>query len=116
MELVVDNGGSVKLDTGAQDGVGSSRGLSKGGDGLSNLVERELDVATVGTGHLVLGLVTQDNDAGRGRTGWLSSDQSAGGLGNRGVDTTAKTTVGRGDNVNIALVLERSSLGVLVDA
>ena len=78
-ELVVDDSGGVELDAGGLDGVGSSTGLSEGGDGLSDLVEGQLDITTVGTGHLVLGLVAQDNDARRSA---VSSDQAAGSLGN----------------------------------
>lgn len=111
----------VKLDAALDDGVSNGAGISEGGDVLADLVEAEGQVLAERTAKLSLALLAQNNKLGAlGAVGSASGraklqELSLGTLGDRRVDTTAKTLV-RGDNdEELAPALRGNGLGVLED-
>lgn len=108
-EVVVDD-----LDAGVVGGqqsdlVGNGLGISEGRDVLADVGEAQNQVVGVGTGQLGLGLLAENNDVGVGEL----LEDTAGGLAQTGVDTTAKTLVGAGDDEQSLLVVKSLGLGLL---
>lgn len=108
-ELVVDdlNAGIVGRQEG--DLVGNSLGIGESGDVLADVGEAHHDGAGAGTRQLSLGLVAENHDVGIG--GALESPAS--GLAETGVDTTAETLVGAGNDEQSLLILEGLGFGLL---
>ena len=108
LEFVVDNLSSIEFDTFRLDQISNGGSFSEARDILTNLVEGDNEVVTSETTKLGLGLITQNNQI-RFR---LFVDQTAGGLGDTDVNTTAQTTVRRcGNEKGLAFF---SSLGFSV--
>ena len=82
--------------------------VGKGRSVLAHTSEAHDNALLVGSGELSLGLLTKDNDVGIG----LILDHATGGLAETGMDTTAETLVGAGDDVQSLLVLEGLGLSV----
>lgn len=95
----------VELRAALSDVVGDDGGISKGRNIFADLVEGDEEVFGVHTRELALALVSENDNLGVGIAG---CDESASVLGNRGVDTTAETTVARNDNNELLAFLGRS--------
>lgn len=80
--------------------VGNGLSIGEGGNILADLREAEDDVLTVGTTELGLGLLSEDDEISTG----VLCQQATSGLAETGVDTTAKTLIGAGDDVESLLV------------
>lgn len=93
------------------DLVGNGLGIGEGGDILADVGEAENHSIGVGSGQLGLGLLAENDDV---RVGVLL-ENTASSLAQTGVDTTAKTLVGAGDDQQSLLVVERLGLGLLED-
>lgn len=91
--------------------VGDGLRIREGRNVLADTEEAEGDVLGVGTGELGLGLLTDNNDIAVG----LFEEETASSLGERGVNTTAEALVGRGDDEQSLLVVQRLGLGVVED-
>lgn len=107
-ELVVDDLDAVVLLRERCDLIGDQRSVGEGRDGLTDTSEVDLDVAGVGTRHLRLGLLTDNNEVGIG----VGSEHATGVLAQSGVDATAKTFVGAGDDNQSLLVALLGNLGL----
>lgn len=108
-ERVVDDANAGVILGQESDLVGNGLGIGEGGDVLADVGEAQNDVLGVGTGERSLGLLTENSNVGVGVRG----QNTAGGLAQTGVDTTAKTLVGAGNNQKNLLVLQRLGLGLL---
>lgn len=91
--------------------VGNGLGIGEGGDVLADIGEAQEDIVGGDTGQLGLGLVTENDDIGVG----IGLQNAASGLAQTGVDTTAKTLVGAGNDQQSLLVLQGLGLGLLED-
>jgi hypothetical protein len=101
VEFVVDNLSVIELEVGLANDINNGRGFLEGGDTLTNLIEGDGNVLTDSTTQLGLGLVTNNNEVRFGG----SQDNSAGSLGDTGVDTTTETTIGRsGDKERLGII------------
>lgn len=108
----------VVLEALGLDLVGDRERVVEGRDRLSDLGEGEHEsLGAVATGHLLLGLLAERDDADVLAGALALLDVLAGGLADRRVDTTAEATVRRGDNVEdlLDLGLGLGSLGLLKD-
>lgn len=111
----------VELDAALDDLVSDGAGIGEGGNILANLVEREGKVVGKGTTKLSLGLLAKNDDSralgalcrASGLTKLL--ELGLGALGDRGVDTTAKTLVGGDNDEELTATLGGDGLGVLED-
>lgn len=112
-ELVVDNLDAVVLLWESGDLIGDQRSVGEGRDGLSDTSEVDLDVLGVRTRHLRLGLLADNDKVGIG----VDGEHAAGVLAESGVDSTAKTFVGAGNDNQSLLValLGKFGLGLLED-
>ena len=114
--LSIDEGVVHNLDAGVVGGqhsdlIGNGLGFSEGRDILADVGEAHDDLVGVGSGKLSLGLLTEDDDIGVG----VIREKSASSLAETGVDTTAETLVGAGNNEQSLLVLEGLGFGTLED-
>lgn len=107
-ELVVDDLDAVVLLWESGDLIGDQRSVGEGRDGLSDTSEVDLDVAGVGTSHLGLGLLANNDEVGTG----VGSEHATGVLAQSGVDSTAKTFVGAGNDNQSLLVALLGNLGL----
>lgn len=120
-EIRKTKGGTARLvefKLGRLDLVGDGEGVAESRDRLSDLREREVEVVgTVSTGHLLLGLLAEGDDADLLALALTGLDVLLGGLGDGRVDTTAETTVGRSDDVEdlLDLGLGLGGLGLVED-
>jgi hypothetical protein len=108
----------VEFELGSLDLVGDGESVTEGRDRLSDLREGEVEVVgTVSTSHLLLGLLSESDDTDLLSLTLSVFDILPGSLGDRRVDTTAETTVRRGDNVEDLLDLGFGfrSLGLIED-
>jgi hypothetical protein len=107
-ELVVDDLDAVVLLWESGDLVGDQRSVGEGRDGLSDTSEVDLDVLGVRTRHLRLGLLTNNDEVGIG----VGGEHATGVLAESGVDSTAKTFVGAGNDNQSLLVALLGNLGL----
>lgn len=107
-ELVVDDLDAVVLLWESRDLVGDQRSIGEGRDGLSDTSEVDLDVLGVGTRHLRLGLLADNDKVGL----WVGGEHATGVLAESGVDTTTKTFVGAGNDNQSLLVTLLGDLGL----
>lgn len=102
-ELVVHNRDLVVRNARGEDEVGDTGRVRERRDVTANLVEGHDEVLGEQTRELRLRLVTNDHDGGVLRDAALLGERTAGSLRHGGVDTTAKTLVGRDDEEQGAL-------------
>lgn len=96
-----------------EDLLGNGLGLSEGRDILAHTGEAELDVLPVRPAELRLGLLADDDEV---VLAGVVESHTADSTAETGVNTTAKTLVGRADDEErLLLVLEGLGLGGLVD-
>jgi hypothetical protein len=107
--LVVDDLDAGVVGRQQSDLVGNGLSISEGGNVLANVGEAQNESVGVGTGELSLSLLAENHNIGVG----VFLENTASSLAQTGVDTTAKTLVGAGDDEQSLLVVDRLGLGLL---
>jgi hypothetical protein len=108
--FVVDDLDDIPLSSLLLQLVGNGSSFGKSRNFTSDLVESDDEIFLPGTRKLSLGLVSEDGEGGAG----VFVESTDGGFGNRGVDTSTKTTVGGdGDVKGLGITSVGTDLGVL---
>jgi hypothetical protein len=110
-ELVVDDLNASVVGGQLSNLIGNDLSISESRDVLANVGEAHDELIGVGSGQLSLGLLSEDDQVGVG----VRLKYTASSLAETGVDTTAKTLVGAGNDEQGLLVLEGLGFGVLED-